>query len=138
MKKSCGFGSSNELNFNAKNEYNQRKYIVITELINKLYSFLIFKGLCEWSVPQGGLFLWMKAKGISDTWDMLMQKGLKKNVMVVPGRAFATDPQSKLNSGYIRLEYLLITKPNLFMKCYNLSDLYNSSKTLRISKMVLS
>jgi hypothetical protein len=45
----------------------------------------------------------MKAKGISDTWDMLMQKGLKKNVMVVPGRAFATDPQSKLNSGYIRL-----------------------------------
>jgi hypothetical protein len=52
----------------------------------------------------------MKAKGISDTWDMLMQKGLKKNVMVVPGRAFATDPQSKLNSGYIRLEDFLIAK----------------------------
>jgi kynurenine/2-aminoadipate aminotransferase len=51
-------------------------------------------GLCEWSVPQGGLFLWMRAANITDTWDMLMQKGLKKNVMVVPGEEIS---KKKLN-----------------------------------------
>jgi len=53
-------------------------------------------GICQWNVPEGGLFLWLKAFGIGDTWDMLMERGLKKNVMLVPGRAFATK-KSMLN-----------------------------------------
>jgi DNA-binding transcriptional MocR family regulator len=64
------------------------------ELHSKHFSFTGFLftilGLCEWNVPEGGLFLWLKAFGIGDTWDMLMERGLKKNVMLVPGRAFAT------------------------------------------------
>ena len=37
--------------------------------------------------------MWMKAIGVEDTWNLFMKKGLESNVMVVPGRAFATDPK---------------------------------------------
>ena len=30
-------------------------------------------GLCEYSVPQGGMFLWMRVPGLSSTWDMIMK-----------------------------------------------------------------
>jgi len=45
-------------------------------------------GLCQWSVPDGGMFLWMKVPEISDTWSMLMQRGLEKNIMLLPGKGF--------------------------------------------------
>ena len=30
-------------------------------------------GLCEYSVPGGGMFLWMRVPGLSSTWDMIMK-----------------------------------------------------------------
>eukprot|EP00092_Neocalanus_flemingeri_P004236 GFUD01004556.1.p1 GENE.GFUD01004556.1~~GFUD01004556.1.p1 ORF type:complete len:438 (-),score=98.23 GFUD01004556.1:51-1364(-) len=49
------------------------------------------KGLCEYSVPLGGMFLWMKIPGLTSTWDMIMERGLKKNIMLMPGKAFQPD-----------------------------------------------
>jgi len=49
-------------------------------------------GLCEYSVPQGGMFLWMRVPGLSSTWDMIMKRGLERNIMLMPGRAFQPDP----------------------------------------------
>ena len=49
------------------------------------------KGLCEYSVPLGGMFLWMKVPGLTSTWDMIMERGLKKNIMLMPGKAFQPD-----------------------------------------------
>lgn len=49
------------------------------------------KGLCEYSVPLGGMFLWMKVPGLTSTWDMVMERGLKKNIMLMPGKAFQPD-----------------------------------------------
>ena len=65
-----------------------------------------FEGLCEWSVPQGGLFLWMKAIGVEDTWNLFMKKGLESNVMVVPGRAFATDPKFQVWRKFLPFEQI--------------------------------
>ena len=48
-------------------------------------------GLCEYSVPLGGMFLWMKVPGLTSTWDMIMERGLKKNIMLMPGKAFQPD-----------------------------------------------
>jgi kynurenine/2-aminoadipate aminotransferase len=49
------------------------------------------KGLCEYSIPLGGMFLWMKVPGLTSTWDMIMERGLKKNIMLMPGKAFQPD-----------------------------------------------
>lgn len=33
------------------------------------------RGLATWSVPKGGMFLWIKVEGVEDTWSMIMDKG---------------------------------------------------------------
>ncbi len=48
-------------------------------------------GLCEWSLPAGGMFMWIRALRVDDTWDMIMKRALDKNVMLVPGKAFLVD-----------------------------------------------
>lgn len=45
-------------------------------------------GLADFSVPDGGMFLWMQAPNVIDTWDMLLKRGLSKNIMLLPGHAF--------------------------------------------------
>ena len=35
-------------------------------------------GLAEFSVPLGGMFLWLRVPGVTDTWDMIMQRGIAK------------------------------------------------------------
>lgn len=37
-------------------------------------------GLAEWHAPNAGLFLWIKIKGVSDTFQMVMEKALEKGV----------------------------------------------------------
>lgn len=60
-------------------------------------------GLAEWDAPDGGMFLWMRINGVSDVWDMVMDRGLRKNVMLVPGHPFMADPLQPCP--YIRLSY---------------------------------
>jgi len=48
-------------------------------------------GLCEYSVPLGGMFLWIRVPGLTSTWDMTMTRGLERNIMLMPGRAFQPD-----------------------------------------------
>ena len=50
--------------------------------------------ICEWSIPAGGMFMWIKALHVEDTWDMIMNRALEKNVMLVPGKAFMVDQVS--------------------------------------------
>jgi len=69
-------------------------------------------GLCEWSVPGGGMFLWMKVKNLDDTWDLIMDKATKEQVMALPGKAF--QPLGG-NSPYIRASFS-ITDPADFDK----------------------
>ena len=59
--------------------------------------------LAEWSLPQGGMFLWMRIPRLRDTWDMIMERGLEKNIMLVPGRVFA--PRNAGESQYLRASY---------------------------------
>ncbi|XP_022915117.1 kynurenine/alpha-aminoadipate aminotransferase, mitochondrial [Onthophagus taurus] len=61
------------------------------------------KGLCEWTIPAGGMFVWIKVHGVTDVYDMLMNRGLKKLITFVPGHAFMADPTKACN--YIRASY---------------------------------
>lgn len=73
------------------------------------------EGLCEWSVPGGGMFLWMKVKGTKDTWDLIMDKATKEQVMVLPGKAF--QPLGG-DSQFIRASFS-ITDPKDFDKGFS-------------------
>lgn len=55
-------------------------------------------GLCQWSVPEGGMFLWFNVPGVNDTWDMLLKRGLEKNIMLLPGHAFKPGTGTKKSS----------------------------------------
>ncbi|CAL4121765.1 unnamed protein product, partial [Meganyctiphanes norvegica] len=48
-------------------------------------------GLCEWSIPTGGMFLWLRVPGVQDTWSMIMDNAVEAGVILVPGKAFMTD-----------------------------------------------
>jgi kynurenine/2-aminoadipate aminotransferase len=37
-------------------------------------------GLADWNVPTGGMFLWLKAIGIADTFGLISEKALAKQV----------------------------------------------------------
>ena len=68
-------------------------------------------GLCEWSAPKGGMFLWIRVDGVEDTWDMIMRRGLERNIMLLPGRAFSTKPEEPCP--YLRASFSLASKENV-------------------------
>lgn len=46
------------------------------------------KDVAEWHAPAAGMFLWIKLKGIKDTQQLIMEKALEKEVLLVPGGVF--------------------------------------------------
>ncbi|KAK7909916.1 hypothetical protein WMY93_014600 [Mugilogobius chulae] len=46
------------------------------------------KDVAEWHVPKAGMFLWIKLKGITDTQQLIREKALEKEVLMVPGGVF--------------------------------------------------
>uniref|UniRef100_UPI00358EF8C8 kynurenine/alpha-aminoadipate aminotransferase, mitochondrial n=1 Tax=Myxine glutinosa TaxID=7769 RepID=UPI00358EF8C8 len=62
-------------------------------------------GLAEWNNPQGGMFLWIKLAGITDTYDLVTRKARDNKVLFVPGRAFL--PDNTMPSPYVRASYSL-------------------------------
>ncbi|VVC44503.1 Pyridoxal phosphate-dependent transferase, subdomain 2,Pyridoxal phosphate-dependent transferase [Cinara cedri] len=60
-------------------------------------------GLAEWSAPTGGMFLWLKIKGLNDTRRLVTTRCLDKLVILAPGYALAVDTMKP--SPYIRVSY---------------------------------
>uniref|UniRef100_A0AAX7SJP8 Kynurenine/alpha-aminoadipate aminotransferase, mitochondrial n=1 Tax=Astatotilapia calliptera TaxID=8154 RepID=A0AAX7SJP8_ASTCA len=65
------------------------------------------KGLSEWHTPSAGMFLWMKLKGIADTQQLIMEKALEKEVLLVPGGVFMIN--SSEPCPYVRAAFSLST-----------------------------
>ncbi|XP_017293715.1 kynurenine/alpha-aminoadipate aminotransferase, mitochondrial [Kryptolebias marmoratus] len=49
------------------------------------------KDVAEWHAPSAGMFLWMKLKGVADTQQLIMERALEKEVLLVPGGVFMID-----------------------------------------------
>ncbi|KAI3376285.1 hypothetical protein L3Q82_016791, partial [Scortum barcoo] len=65
------------------------------------------KDVAEWHAPSAGMFLWIKLKGIADTQQLIMEKALEKEVLLVPGGVFminSSDP-----CPYVRAAFSLST-----------------------------
>ena len=59
-------------------------------------------GLCTWSVPEGGMFLWMNVPGIEDTKKMIYENAAAKNVLLIPGTFFVPGGG---NSNFMRASF---------------------------------
>lgn len=57
-----------------------------------------FTGLADFNVPKGGLFLWIKVRGINNTWKMIMQRGITDGVIMAPGAGFMKDTSKPCNA----------------------------------------
>ncbi|XP_072752226.1 kynurenine/alpha-aminoadipate aminotransferase, mitochondrial [Anoplolepis gracilipes] len=55
-------------------------------------------GLVDFNVPKGGFFLWIKVRGIKNTWKMIMQRGVTDGVIMAPGAAFTKDSSKSCNA----------------------------------------
>ncbi|XP_042889003.1 kynurenine/alpha-aminoadipate aminotransferase, mitochondrial-like isoform X1 [Penaeus japonicus] len=86
-------------------------------------------GLCEWAVPTGGMFLWIKVPGVKETWDMILKRALKKDVILVPGRAFMCDPTAPCS--YMRAAFSIVTPEKMDKGLKNLSDLIREEVILQ-------
>lgn len=78
-------------------------------------------GLAEWNEPVAGMFLWMKVVGVEDTFSMIMEKALNKEVVVVPGRHFAVDRTKP--SPYMRAAFSLASEEKMDKGFQRLADL---------------
>ncbi|XP_032043156.1 kynurenine/alpha-aminoadipate aminotransferase, mitochondrial isoform X3 [Aythya fuligula] len=79
------------------------------------------KGLAEWYPPAAGMFLWIKIKGVSDTEQLIMEKALQKEVLLVPGRAFNIN--SSEPSSYVRASFSLSSPAQMDLAFRRLADL---------------
>ncbi|XP_034533164.1 kynurenine/alpha-aminoadipate aminotransferase, mitochondrial [Notolabrus celidotus] len=79
------------------------------------------KDVAEWHTPSAGMFLWMKLKGIADTQQLIMEKALEKEVLLVPGGVFminSSDP-----CPYVRAAFSLSTPEQMDEAFRRLSSL---------------
>ncbi|XP_014842220.1 PREDICTED: kynurenine/alpha-aminoadipate aminotransferase, mitochondrial [Poecilia mexicana] len=65
------------------------------------------KDVAEWHAPSAGMFLWMKLRGVADTQQLIMEKALEKEVLLVPGGVFMIDSSDPCP--YVRAAFSLST-----------------------------
>lgn len=80
-----------------------------------LNNYFYFVGLAEWYEPTGGMFLWLKIIGLSDTKQLVTSRCMEKLLVLAPGYAFATDYTSP--SPYIRISYSIATPEEIYRVC---------------------
>lgn len=61
------------------------------------------------------MFLWIKVRGIKDTWNMLMKRGIKHGILMTPGAAFLID--SSMSSNAIRASFSRINYEEMELVC---------------------
>lgn len=59
-------------------------------------------GLAEWSVPRGGMFLWIRILNVSDTREMILKRAFAREVVLIPGSWFTFDDKP---SPYCRISF---------------------------------
>ncbi|XP_049425465.1 kynurenine/alpha-aminoadipate aminotransferase, mitochondrial [Epinephelus fuscoguttatus] len=79
------------------------------------------KDVADWHAPSAGMFLWIKLKGIADTQQLIMEKALEKEVLLVPGGVFMIN--SSEPCPYVRAAFSLSTPEQIDEAFRRLSSL---------------
>ncbi|XP_015429217.1 PREDICTED: kynurenine/alpha-aminoadipate aminotransferase, mitochondrial-like [Dufourea novaeangliae] len=98
--------------------YKRRRDIIATLARKHL------NGLADFTEPKGGFFLWIKVQGITDTWKMIMQRGVKEGVIMAPGAAFMKDPSKPCNA--IRASFAKASYQEMDLALQRLAELIRS------------
>ncbi|EZA56435.1 hypothetical protein DMN91_009958 [Ooceraea biroi] len=77
--------------------YRERRDIMLAAIEKHL------TGLAEWTVPQGGMFFWLKIQGLENATDLAMQKSAPAGVFVLPESAF--NYTNTYSNNCLRLSY---------------------------------
>ncbi|XP_042228148.1 kynurenine/alpha-aminoadipate aminotransferase, mitochondrial-like isoform X2 [Homarus americanus] len=91
-------------------------------------------GLCEWIVPKGGIFLWLKVPKVADTTSMLVKRGVKKNIVLVPGKYFMADSNKPCQ--YMRAAFSCATADQLMKGFKNLAELIREEIALQNAQII--
>lgn len=86
-------------------------------------------GLCEWTVPKGGIFLWFKVPGLRDTTPMLLERAVTRDVVLVPGRDFMVEEKKPCQ--YMRAAYSCATPEQMMEGMRNLARLVREELALQ-------
>lgn len=78
-------------------------------------------GLAEWNVPKAGMFLWIKAKGISDAKKLIEEKAIEREVLLVPGSSFFVDNSAP--SPFFRASFSLVSPAQMDIAFQRLAQL---------------
>ncbi|KAI9288737.1 pyridoxal phosphate-dependent transferase [Umbelopsis sp. AD052] len=69
------------------------------------------KGYAEWTVPQAGMFVWLKLlNGITDSNKLITSAAIEKKVLAVPGVAFVPSGEP---TPYVRVSFSNVTPENM-------------------------
>ncbi|KAL7641745.1 UNVERIFIED_CONTAM: hypothetical protein RMT77_007619 [Armadillidium vulgare] len=79
------------------------------------------KGLCEWNIPTGGMFLWIKVLVLDDVEEMVLKRGPSKGLILMPGNPFMVDHNKPCP--YVRLSYSFSSASDLEEACKLFADL---------------
>jgi len=72
---------------------------------------LFASGYADWWEPEGGMFVWIKLKGISDTTELIQKRALEKKVLLLPGSVFEVVEGTV--SPYCRASYSFASKESM-------------------------
>jgi len=87
-------------------------------------------GLCEFSVPEGGMFLWLKVHNIEDTWDMLLKRGIEKNIMLLPGKGFMPGLSDNSKCNYMRAAFSVAAEEDFDVAFARLAQLIKDEQKI--------
>ena len=49
--------------------------------------------------------MWFKVHNIEDTWDLLLKRGIEKNIMLLPGKGFMPGLSDNTKCNYMRAAF---------------------------------
>ncbi|XP_076637340.1 kynurenine/alpha-aminoadipate aminotransferase, mitochondrial [Colletes latitarsis] len=81
--------------------YRERRDIMLASIQKHL------TGLAEWTVPLGGMFIWLKVNDLEDVLEIATKKCVSEGIFILPGHAFVLDPTKP--EQHLRISYSYAT-----------------------------
>ncbi|XP_063547153.1 kynurenine/alpha-aminoadipate aminotransferase, mitochondrial [Cydia strobilella] len=88
--------------------------------------------LAEWQTPQGGLFLWLRVRGVDDVYNMVFETAFKRGLMLIPGHAFQYD--TTIPSQHLRLTFSKIAVKDMPVAARLLADIIREEQQRSLQK----
>lgn len=84
-------------------------------------------GLAEWTVPEAGMFVWIRLLGIADSKALIEGPAREEKVLLVPGNYFSTNPDEP--SSYVRASFSVASMDDMDEALRRLAVLLRKHRT---------